>query len=324
MSDSSAMSSFMSKYLAQAKKSKRENRMIFNHLCIRVEDIDAAEKLLSESFAVDSFLRPGGDTFDEEKDFSVSWLDEHNMYLELSQFEKPSDIGYDTGVGQAIGHLSEIGFFVPDMDRALEKLTPMGWHVTSRIDTEDSRMYKISNEHTPGIPVELIDIESDEVALSESSAANVEVAQIGIVVNDAEATAQHYRRLMGIQQWNVAYVDTRNGIGKDFKTRYAEIDAKAKIVWAKLGSIELELIEPRDEYSVFAEFLRDKGPGVHHIMFDGDNKKDVYSAMSELGISELASGALKNTEFVLFDTLEALGIVTEFASGGELDPDRFI
>jgi hypothetical protein len=84
------------------------------------------------------------------------------MYLELSKFEEDQTIGYDTGVGQPIGHLSEIGFFVPDMEKAMEDLGPKGWEVTSAIETEDAKMYKISNHVTPGIPVELIDFEADE------------------------------------------------------------------------------------------------------------------------------------------------------------------
>lgn len=158
MSEPSGMADMMSKYLAQARKSRRENRMIFNHICIRVEDLDATERLLSESFGIEGFLRPGGETFDEEKEFRVAWLDEHNMYLELSQFERPPQIGYDTGVGQPIGHLSEIGFFVPDMDKALSHLEPLGWQVTSRIDTQEARMYKVDTIQPGGIPVELIDI----------------------------------------------------------------------------------------------------------------------------------------------------------------------
>ena len=155
------MQDMMSKYLAQARKSKRENRMIFNHVCIRVEDIDEAERLLVESFGLDGFLRPGGETFDEEKEFRVAWLDEHDIYLELSQFDREQGIGYDTGVGQPIGHLSEIGFFVPDMGRALTHLEDLGWQVTSKIDTPEARMYKVNNTRIPGIPVELIDILTD-------------------------------------------------------------------------------------------------------------------------------------------------------------------
>jgi catechol 2,3-dioxygenase-like lactoylglutathione lyase family enzyme len=154
--------SMMAKYIAQAKKSKHENRMIFNHVCIRVEDLDAAVDLFRESFGIKGFLSPGGETFDQEEEFRVAWLDDHNMYLELSRFEKDQAIGYDTGVGQPIGHLSEIGFFVPDMEKAMEDLGPKGWQVTSSIETEDAKMYKISNRVTPGIPVELIDFEADE------------------------------------------------------------------------------------------------------------------------------------------------------------------
>lgn len=155
------METMFSKYVAQAKKSKRENRMIFNHFCIRVEDIDAAVELFRDSFGIDNFLSPGGETFDQEKEFRVAWLDDHNIYLELSEFESAQTIGYDTGVGQPIGHLSEIGFFVPDMEKAMAKLAPQGWEVTSMIEVEGAKMYKISNRRTPGVPVELIDYEAE-------------------------------------------------------------------------------------------------------------------------------------------------------------------
>jgi len=153
---------FMSRYLALATKSKEENRMIFNHVCIRVEDIDEAEKLLCDSFGLDSFLRPGGETFDNEKEFRVAWLDDNNMYLELSEFDEQQKIGYDTGVGQPIGHLSEIGFFVPAMEKALEDLGQKGWELTSKIEIEGAKMYKINNPGIPGIPVELIDYQAQD------------------------------------------------------------------------------------------------------------------------------------------------------------------
>ena len=162
MSDENKFDDFMSKYLALAKKSKSEERMIFNHLCIRVENIEAAEKLLGESFGIDSFLRPGGKTFDDEKEFRVVWLEDNNMYLEISEFTEKQKIGYDTGVGQPIGHLSEIGFFVPSMDKALDDLRTKGWKVTSSIEMDGARMYKINNTQTDGIPVELIDFEGDK------------------------------------------------------------------------------------------------------------------------------------------------------------------
>jgi hypothetical protein len=167
MDDRRQLDDMMAKYLAQAHTSTRENRMIFNHVCIRVEDLDAAERLLSESFGIDGFVSPGGGTFDDEDEFRVAWLDDNNMYIEITKFEKPQEIGYDTGVGQAIGHLSEIGFFVPDMDRALEHLGEFGWKVTSRIHQPGARMYKIDTDPPSGIPVELVDIDVDELESEE-------------------------------------------------------------------------------------------------------------------------------------------------------------
>ena len=162
MSEDTKLDNFMSRYLALAKKSKEENRMIFNHVCIRVEDVDEAEKLLCDSFGLDSFLRPGGETFDNEKEFRVAWLNDNNMYLEISEFDDQQKIGYDTGVGQPIGHLSEIGFFVPAMEKALEDLGQKGWEVTSSIDIDGAKMYKVNNKQTPGIPVELIDYQAED------------------------------------------------------------------------------------------------------------------------------------------------------------------
>jgi catechol 2,3-dioxygenase-like lactoylglutathione lyase family enzyme len=161
MPNEEQLDAFIAKYLELARSSKSENRMLLNHICIRVEDLDAAEELLCDSFGLDAFLSPGGETFDEEKEYRVTWLHENNIYLEISQFEREQQIGYETGVGQPIGHLSEVGFFVPDMDRALADLSRKGWEVTSAIDTEGARMYKIYNPLTPGIPVELIDCEAD-------------------------------------------------------------------------------------------------------------------------------------------------------------------
>ncbi len=157
MSDDTDMQRFMDRYVSLAKKCKRENRMLMNHFCIRVEDIDAAEKLLEESFGVSGFVRPGGVLFRGEKDLSVAWLNE-SMYLELMQPEEKQDLGYDTGCGHAIGHLSEIGFFVPDMDRELERLARLGWKVTDSIEDHGARMVKIDTDDPSGFPTELIDV----------------------------------------------------------------------------------------------------------------------------------------------------------------------
>jgi catechol 2,3-dioxygenase-like lactoylglutathione lyase family enzyme len=152
------MSQFMKQYISLARKCKREDRMLFNHFCIRVEDIDAAEQFLSASFGIRGFVRPGGELFSGEGDLSVAWIND-NMYLELMQPAEEQTLGYDTGCGHPIGHLSEIGFFVPDMDRELDRLAKLGWKVTDAIEDHGARMVKIDTDAPSGFPTELIDVD---------------------------------------------------------------------------------------------------------------------------------------------------------------------
>ena len=93
------------------------------------------------------------------------------------------------------------------------------------------------------------------------------VIQVGLVVRCAATTARRYQELLGLSDWHFNEVDTERGKGANFRSSNKPIVARANIAWIQLGNVELELIEPRDEYSVYAQFLREKGPGIHHVMF---------------------------------------------------------
>ena len=160
MADDSALEAFLVHYREVARRSKVEDRLIFNQVCVRVDDIDAAEQLMVESFGLDGFVRPGGKLFEGERDLSVSWISDE-VYLELMQPDEPQDPGFDTGCGLPIGHLSEIGFFVPDLDLELARLAKLGWEVRDAIEGHGARMVKIDTDPPSGIPVELVDVRID-------------------------------------------------------------------------------------------------------------------------------------------------------------------
>lgn len=149
-----------------------------------------------------------------------------------------------------------------------------------------------------------------------------QVVQIGIVVNDALATAQRYRDLLGLDDWNFNEVDTSKGKGANFRHGNRAIAAKAMIAWMPLGNVELELIEPRDKTSVYAEFLRDKGPGIHHVMFVTPDYDRCVDALISQHVAVLGSGELQHTRFQLFDTFSDLGLICEIAEGKALIADH--
>jgi 4-hydroxyphenylpyruvate dioxygenase-like putative hemolysin len=147
------------------------------------------------------------------------------------------------------------------------------------------------------------------------------VVQIGLVVRDLEHTVAHYESLLGWRGWNFNAVDTRAGKGRRFTFGGAPIEARARIAWMEVGAIEIELIEPQDENSIYAEFIRDRGAGLHHVMLATKDYVASLADFEQKGYAVVASGELQQTRFALLDTVEDLGMLIELAEGGPLVPD---
>jgi len=150
------------------------------------------------------------------------------------------------------------------------------------------------------------------------------VVQIGIVVRSTDEAMRHYANLLGISNWNINYVDTDEGKGRNFRVDGEDVSVKAKIAWTNVGDIELELIEPQDDNSVYARYLRSNGPGVHHLMFGTSDYQNTVDDMHRKGVKSIASGELQATKFQLFDTIEMLGTISEFAEGDALLADESV
>jgi methylmalonyl-CoA/ethylmalonyl-CoA epimerase len=150
------------------------------------------------------------------------------------------------------------------------------------------------------------------------------VIQIGIVVSDVNKAIEGYRDLLQVKQWNINHVDTAIGKGGNFHKNGKPIQAKAKIAWVNLGQVELELIEPQDQHSLYAEFLRERGPGIHHVMLGTSNYQTCLDHMDSQSIAAIGGGELQGTRFQMFDTQELLGFICEVAEGDPLVPDQVI
>jgi catechol 2,3-dioxygenase-like lactoylglutathione lyase family enzyme len=150
------------------------------------------------------------------------------------------------------------------------------------------------------------------------------IVQVGIVVADARRATREYSRLLGIRRWHINHVDSANGVGRRFRSADGDTTVKATIAWTSIAGVEIELIEPNDETSPYATYLRESGPGVHHIMVATDDYDADVSSLVEGGVPILLSGELQATEFQLFDSRATLGTIIEVARGGALVPDETI
>jgi hypothetical protein len=85
------------------------------------------------------------------------------------------------------------------------------------------------------------------------------------------------------------------------------------MAFTELGSIELELIQPVAGESIWDDFLREHGGGIHHIRFNVDEIEPVQGYLLSKGIqaAQYGSGIRPGTLWMNFDTEDTLGFVIE-------------
>ena len=89
----------------------------------------------------------------------------------------------------------------------------------------------------------------------------------------------------------------------------------ARFCFIQMGSSEIELIEPVEGESVWKDFLRENGEGVHHLKYEVDSVNETIRSLREAGIScsQYGSAVGKNLgkTWAYFDTQKELGYVIE-------------
>lgn len=133
--------------------------------------------------------------------------------------------------------------------------------------------------------------------------------QVGVVVADLDrALAAH----TGLGPWSVWTYD--RGAVPDLACGDEPADFAFRLALTP-NDPQLELIQPLDERGPYARWLAEAGPGVHHLGFVVPDVADVTRRMRRAGFEVLLSGSGYGADgggaFAYFDTVEAVGYVTE-------------
>jgi hypothetical protein len=132
-----------------------------------------------------------------------------------------------------------------------------------------------------------------------------ETMQISIVVRDLEATMRTYVEEYGIGPWEIYEFNPGN------VSETVGAESSWRIAVTMVGSVQWELIEPLDEKSIYAEFLRTKGEGLHHVAVGGKGYREQLEAMQAKGRRVLSGGHYNGVTFAYLSTDEDLGVITE-------------
>ncbi len=128
---------------------------------------------------------------------------------------------------------------------------------------------------------------------------------ICIVVNDIEKTKSYYESI-GIGPW-MEYPPLAE------YTKLNVIDEKgffaARLVYTKIGDLQLQLVQPGEGKTIYKEFLEKKGEGVFHIGFEVADIDSMDKQLKDDGLEILASGRRDDgSGFSYYDTRQHAGV----------------
>jgi len=136
-----------------------------------------------------------------------------------------------------------------------------------------------------------------------------ETKQICVVVRDIAATMKTYVHEYGIGPWEIYEFNpqtvknlTKDGQPADFAFRLAV---------TMIGGVQWELIEPLDDQSIYAEFLAQRGEGVHHVALGVPDYGEAVETMEAKGRRIVQGGMYGGATFAYLSTNEDLGVITE-------------
>jgi methylmalonyl-CoA/ethylmalonyl-CoA epimerase len=89
------------------------------------------------------------------------------------------------------------------------------------------------------------------------------VDHIGFAVRDIDESIAFYSTMFGVTDWQ----------------RIALPDRFMDVAVAWLGGVMLELIAPTSDAAAFAKYVRERGPGMHHVAY---RVNDIAAALAQL------------------------------------------
>ena len=132
---------------------------------------------------------------------------------------------------------------------------------------------------------------------------------ISVVVKDIDKTTEFLSSTFGLGPWLIvetSFLKDAMIVGEP---------SRLKSALAKLGSVVLELLQPLEEGSLWGQFLKTKGEGLHHIAFTIPNWEEEVSKLSEQG-SKIVWGVIYEGKRACYVETKSGGIIIEIGEQG--------
>ena len=130
-----------------------------------------------------------------------------------------------------------------------------------------------------------------------------EPTHIGYVTRDIQRTMENFQKYFGLESFKKMTPDYFN---KRYRGKPEEF--RMQLAFARAGNMVYELIQVLQGKTIYEDFMKDHGEGIHHLGYEISDLATWTEAYGKVGIASIMSGERKGLKWAYFDTP---GIIVE-------------
>jgi catechol 2,3-dioxygenase-like lactoylglutathione lyase family enzyme len=152
------------------------------------------------------------------------------------------------------------------------------------------------------------------------------IAQVALVVEDLDSTVETYYRLFGIGPWH--FYTYGKPMVKQMSYHGQPAEYEMRLALSYLGPLRIELIELGEGDTIYADFVREHGYGVHHLGILVDDMQAALAEAEAAGLEMIQDGAGFGRDgdghYAYLDTEAAIGVALELIERpkGRMPPEK--
>ncbi len=107
------------------------------------------------------------------------------------------------------------------------------------------------------------------------------IEHIGIVVNDLKERTRKYTSLLGLEVKEIEEVNVEN--------------VTNRVAFLPIGETNIELIQTSAKTGLAADFLKERGEGIHHIAFEVEDLNKTFQELRSKGVQFIWNKIVKGS-----------------------------
>lgn len=152
------------------------------------------------------------------------------------------------------------------------------------------------------------------------------IAQVAIIVEDLEKAVENYWKLFGIGDWH--FYTYGKPLVKRMTYHGKPGEYKMRVALSYLGPMRIELIEMLEGDTIYADFVKEHGYGVHHFGVLVEDIENAIAQAEAAGLTMTMDGAGFGRDgdghYAYLDTENRIGVAIELIERpkGRMPPEK--